>query len=176
MDKSKIYTNSKDEWYTPKLIIDYVNSLGNKITYDPATTKEQAIRLDINEYSDKKDDGLSKISWQGHVVWLNPPFSNKEEWIAKARLEVQKGNCKVFILLPVALETKVMHKYILGNCIIHIPNGRIAFINEKGNGGKSPAFTSAIFEITREPSNTYKLFDIKKEDKYEKNKKNNNNN
>ncbi len=163
MDKSKIYkAQTKDEWYTPKVLIDYVNDLGYAITLDPATTDAQAKRLNIMWYYTKETNGLDK-DWRGHNVWLNPPFSTKNEWIKKAREEVDKGDTKVFMLLPASLETAVYQEHILGRARIHIPNKRIAFIDETGKQTQSSAFTSLIFELTKEKCNEYVRFDVKKE-------------
>ena len=173
MNKSQIYKNSKDEWYTPDSVINYIKSLVGTITLDPATTEQNAKRMNIEKYYTKETNGLDK-DWQGEVVWLNPPFSNKKEWIAKAREEANKGNCKIFILLPMALETIMFHTDILNNAIIHIPNKRISFIDgdtheqqkdvpftttiiEVGKI-KSASFGSCIVELTKEPNNTYKTF------------------
>ena len=159
MNKAKIYKNSKDEWYTPKYIVDYFAEICGGFDLDPATTKLQAKELDIPMYCDKDCDGLSK-DWYGNV-WLNPPFSNKSDWIKKAREEVDKGNCRVFLLLPSALETKAFHKYILGRSKMYIPNKRIKFIDSSDtHTHTTPPFTSVIFELTKEQNNTYEVFEI----------------
>lgn len=154
MDKSKIYKNSKDEWYTPNNIIDYVNKISGGITLDPATTIANAKRMGIKKFYTKRTNGLNK-DWSNEVVWLNPPFSNKNDWINKARYEVDNNNAKVYLLLPMSMETKIWQDCLLNKSIIHIPNKRISFM-----GGTSSPFGSCIIEMTKKKNNTYKTFKI----------------
>lgn len=151
MDKSKIYKigTYKDDWCTPKNVVDYFGPFD----LDPATTKEQAERLGIPNYYTIETNGLDK-SWWGRV-WLNPPFSNKTEWIKKAREELDNPFVKeIYILLPMGVCTTLWHQYILGKSIIYIPPNRIAF-EGKDTKKQSPAFESVIIKLTKESNNTY---------------------
>lgn len=157
MDKSKIYTNSKDEWYTPKHIVDMFGTFN----LDAASNAYNAVRLGIPHYYSKEDSALEQ-DWFGRV-WCNPPFSLKAEFIKKAREELEKGNCEsVTMLLPMSFETKIFHKYILGKARIFIPNKRISFETLEGKSG-SPAFGSCIIVLTRHESNQYTTIDIKEQ-------------
>ncbi len=153
MNKSKIYKNKKDDWHTPKEIVE----LFGHFDMDPCTTKDSAKRLEIKNYYTKRDNGLTK-EWTGKV-WLNPPFSNKEEWIKKARDYVNGGG-EVFLLLPLSPETKIWHECILGNAIIYIPNKRISFLENGKSKGKGSSFTSVIVEMTKTRNYKYKTFKV----------------
>ena len=109
MNKAVIYKKaSKDEWYTPKHIVDYFG----KFDLDVASSEYNSKRLGIKKYFSKENTALDK-DWKGKV-WCNPPFSIKNDFIKKAREEVDKGNADVYILLPMSFEIQSFHKYILG--------------------------------------------------------------
>lgn len=61
-------SNSTDEWYTPKEIID---ALG-EFDLDPCAPVAPFYKTASVMYN-KNDDGL-KQEWKGRV-WLNPPYS-----------------------------------------------------------------------------------------------------
>lgn len=154
MNLHKINKN-KDEWYTPKNI---VNMFG-EFDLDVASNEYNSKRLNISKYYSKQNSALDK-EWKGKV-WCNPPFSLKEQFIKKAREQVDKGNCEVYMLLPMRMETIALHKHILNRSHIYIPNGRISFLNEKGIKQGTPNFASVIIKITKEKCNTYSTINIK---------------
>lgn len=70
MPKAGIQFQKKDQWNTPKEVVDFFGPFD----YDPATTKEQAESLGIPNYDTIETDGL-KADWaQYHSIWINPPF------------------------------------------------------------------------------------------------------
>lgn len=142
MNKNKIYQDSKDEWYTPIKVIDYARRVMGHIDYDPCTNDDLAIKHKIPVYTDKYGNGLTQ-NWKGNV-WLNPPFSNKDMWVKKLINEIKKGNVKkAMLLLPMAMETKLWHEWILPEKpTLHIPNERIAFM-----GGTTAPFPSILVEF-----------------------------
>ena len=83
------------------------------------------------------DDGLSQ-SWQGHVVWLNPPYSQSRRWVEKAYLESAMG-ATVVCLLPSATDTQWWHEYVAKGEIRFL-RGRVQF---KGMPSNAP-FPSVI--------------------------------
>lgn len=72
-----------------------------------------------------EDDGLQK-SWKGEVVWCNPPFSEVDKWIAKAKAEGDAG-AKVVMLLPANTDTRWFHNIVLPFGDIRYMKGRIRF-------------------------------------------------
>lgn len=142
MPKAGIQFSKKDEWYTPKNIVDFFGPFD----YDPATTKKRATVLGIKNYDTIKTDGL-KADWSNYnKIWINPPFTKKFEFLEKA---VKSGK-HIFFLLPIeTLTTKRFHTIIesyKANYIMWVPDGRIRF--EDGNGvGDSPAFGSVVLEL-----------------------------
>lgn len=146
MPKAGIQFQKKDEWLTPKEVVDFFGPFD----YDPATTKEQAEHLGIEVFDDINSDGL-KSDW-GHYrrIWVNPPFTMKFEFLKKAVETVeQKVGTRIFFLLPIeSMTTKAFYE-IMGdkNYILHLPNGRIKFDDGSGKTS-SPAFGSVILEFS----------------------------
>lgn len=148
----------KDEWYTPKYIVD----MFGKFDLDTATSDYNLKRLDIPNGFTKENSALNQ-EWYGKV-WCNPPFSMKNEFIEKAREEVNKGNCEVYMLLPMRMETIAVHKHIMNYAHLYIPNGRISFETPEGKTLGTPQFASVIVKMTKEKCNTYETIDIKRKE------------
>lgn len=132
------------EYYTPKSLVD----IFGKFDYDPATTKEQAKRLDIPNYDTIETDGL-KADWtQYKRVWINPPFNIKHLFWEKACETYAKCKNEIYFLCPIEfLTTKRFHDSLNKrelNVHIALPNGRIKFISRGRQGEKSPAFGSVV--------------------------------
>jgi hypothetical protein len=143
MSKGAINFNETTiEYYTPKSLAD----MFGKFDYDPATTAEQASRLDIPNYDTIETDGL-KTDWtQYKRIWINPPFNIKHHFWDKACETYAKCRNEIYFLCPISfLTTKRFHKSLDDrdlNVYISLPNGRVGFINEEGK--KSPAFGSVV--------------------------------
>ena len=102
MPKAGIQFSKKDEWYTPKDVVDFFG----KFDYDPATTKERAKMFGIANYDTIQTDGL-KTDWtQYNKIWVNPPFTKKFEFLEKAI----KAKKHVYFLIPIeTMTTKKFH-------------------------------------------------------------------
>lgn len=82
MSKGAINFSSDNEYYTPKQIVEMFSK---GFDYDPATTKEKAGDLGIENYDTIETDGL-KTDWTKFKnIWCNPPFTIKHEFLAKAQ-------------------------------------------------------------------------------------------
>lgn len=89
-------SDTVDERITPQWLYDELDAV-NGFTLDAAAN---AANRKAPAYFDLAADGLS-LSWDNHVVWCNPPYSNIPAWVAKARFEVFLGDCRrVVMLLP----------------------------------------------------------------------------
>ncbi len=148
----KLNTRNKkspqDEWYTPNWVVE---KLGSEIDYDPATTKWNAKRLKIPNFDTIKTDGL-KQNWNERSeknIWINPPFTLKKEFIAKAVETIKNGyKGKIFILVP---DKSITNKYMAILKDIEwgmiVPCGRINFIDKKGRPSEGAFFGSVILEL-----------------------------
>lgn len=108
---------------------------------------DKAHDLGIKHFDTISTDGLSTDWTQYKRIWINPPFTRKHEFIAKAQETYDKAKNDIYILFPIEfLTTQRYHKACKGGKIF-IPNGRINFESGLGKKGKSPAFGSVVFKI-----------------------------
>ena len=80
MSKGAINFTSDNEYYTPRKLVEYFGSFD----YDPATTKEKAIDLNIINYDTIETDGLLSDWSKYKRIWINPPFTLKHKFLEKA--------------------------------------------------------------------------------------------
>lgn len=145
MAKSNVVFTKDNEYYTPKYIVD----IFGKFDYDPATVKEKAEEFGIENYDTIETNGLTKDWTQYKKIWINPPFTNKHLFLAKAQETYNKVKNEIYILFPIEfLTTKRFHDITNGGGgKIFIPNGRINFQSGIGKQGKSPAFGSIVYKF-----------------------------
>ena len=143
MAKSQVQFTKDNEYYTPK---EFVGRFG-QFDYDPATTKEKAVEFGIVNYDTIETDGLSKDWTQYKRIWINPPFTRKHEFIAKAWETYKKAGNEIYILFPIEFLTTARFHDSVGGGKLYIPNGRICFESGLGKTGKSPAFGSVVMKI-----------------------------
>jgi phage N-6-adenine-methyltransferase len=138
-----VYTNKTDEWATPPHFLRRLDSAVGGFDLDPASGAED--HDIIKETYDKQDDGLSQ-KWQG-TVFLNPPFSNKVDWIQKAKSEVNKGGADtVVMLLPVDTSTSWFHDHVTqATLTCFVGPGRMDFDRRSEPGNKGcPSFAIMV--------------------------------
>lgn len=116
MAKSQVQFTKDNEYYTPK---EFVARFGS-FDYDPATTKEKAIEFDVKHFDTIETDGLSK-DWTVHKrIWINPPFTRKHEFLAKAWNTYMQAKNDIYILFPIEfLTTARFHNIVGGGEDIH---------------------------------------------------------
>lgn len=140
--ESQVQFPKDDERYTPKKLVDYFG----QFDYDPATTKEKAIEFGV-AYDTIETNGLLTDWTQYKRIWINPPFTNKHEFLKKAQETYDIAKNEIYILFPIEfLTTKRFHDTCKGGHI-YIPNGRVNFQSGLGKKGKSPAFGSVIVRL-----------------------------
>ena len=139
----EFHEDESDEWATPKEFVRPLDNAVGGFDLDPASGAEPEPHAD--ETYTKEDNGLER-EWFGNV-FLNPPFSNKNDWVEKAINEINAGNADlVLTVLPCDTSTTWFHKMVQ-NAPIHcfIGPGRQEFDRRSsaGNNG-SPAFPVLI--------------------------------
>lgn len=121
-------TSNSDEWSTPQEIFDSLDQEFH-FTLDPCAT-------DANHkapvYFTREQNGLD-VSWGGHRVFCNPPYSQISRWVEKAYYEGCKDNTVVVLLIPSRTDTQYFHNYILHRSEIRFIQGRIKFGEAKYN-------------------------------------------
>lgn len=143
MAKANVTFTKDNEYYTPK---EFVAMFG-EFDYDPATVEAKAKEFGIPNFDTIETDGL-KTDWtQYKRIWVNPPFTRKHEFLAKAQATYNQAKNEIYILFPIEfLTTKRFHDICSGGRV-YVPNGRINFESGLGKKGRSPTFGSVVFKI-----------------------------
>lgn len=143
MAKSQVQFTKDNEYYTPK---EFVQRFG-QFDYDPATTHEKAREFGIRHYDTIETDGLSQ-DWTSYKrIWINPPFTHKHKFIAKAWETYQEAKNEIYILFPIEFLTTARFHNSVGGGKLFVPNGRICFESGLGKKSSSPAFGSVVMKL-----------------------------
>ena len=157
---------SMDSWETPDYFFKLLDNQFN-FTLDPCATPGNT---KCKKYFTKKQDGL-KQDWQGEKVFVNPPFSDIENWVKKCYEEGQKEDTIVVMILPSRTDTKYWHNYIMKANEIWFCKGRVDFLKNGKKPKNSATFPLAIIIFESENSNfpSIKHFYHKEKDLMRKN-------
>ena len=148
MDKKTqgvMFSSKSNDWATPQ---DFYNQLDAEFefTLDPCASQSSA---KCASFYTADDDGLSK-DWEGHTVFMNPPYGRKiGNWIQKAYEEGEKSNTRVVALIPARTDTKYWHNYCMKASEIRFVKGRLKF--GQGNTKNSAPFPSAVVIFSGSP-------------------------
>ena len=107
------FLHQSDLWKTPSKIYKHFMERGY---FDPCPVNPEF-------------DGLN-IEWKLYN-FVNPPYSQIDEWLEKAYMEREKEHYSVF-LLPVRSDTKWFRKLMENGCCIVLIQGRLKF-NDTGS-------------------------------------------
>lgn len=148
-------TDLKDVWETPDDIFDMLDPFD----VDPCAGQDTGIGTEAN--FTVEDDGLAQ-DWFGRV-FVNPPFSQKTDWLQKAIDEQQNTEC-IYVLTPDSTDTiSWWHGKIAPHAdYIWFSEGRISYVvpashadefedYEAGEKAGSPTFGTAL-SIFGEPT------------------------
>lgn len=143
MAKGGVVFTKDNEYYTPKFIVDRFG----QFDYDPATTPEKAREFGIRYFDTEQTNGLA-TDWTAHKrIWINPPFTHKHEFLAKAQQTYDAVKNEIYILFPIEFLTTQRFKNACGGGHLYIPDGRIKFQSGLGKLGRSPAFGSVVMRL-----------------------------
>lgn len=137
MNFDAAFSSTRDDWETPQELFDELDDVFH-FTLDPCSTHENA---KCKKHYTREDDGLSK-SWEGEVVFCNPPYGREiGKWAKKCHEEA--GGATVVGLFPARTDTKWFHEHIYGIANIEFIKGRIKF-EQNGVSLNSAPFPSMI--------------------------------
>ncbi|MBP1921825.1 phage N-6-adenine-methyltransferase [Halorubrum alkaliphilum] len=129
----EFHENSSDEFGTPAEFVRPIAEAVGDFDLDPASGAEATPHASTR--FTKEDDGLSRERFG--TVWLNPPFSEKERWVRRARSEVAAGHVETaVVLLPVDTSTQLFHEHVAPAPVVCFVEGRLSFIG----GDRNPNF------------------------------------
>jgi len=128
-DTTVMFSHKSDEWCTPDWLFYKLNKK-YKFTLDPCSTDDNHV---VDKYYTKLSDGLSK-SWANETVFVNPPYSEAFEWVAKSFDETHNGDCRcVVMLLPARTDSEWFHIFCMDADYVLFVRGRLKFSNSKNS-------------------------------------------
>jgi phage N-6-adenine-methyltransferase len=108
VNRAAQHANNKDHWETPRpVFIEIADAFGG---FDLDVAASDANHL-CDRYFTAEINALAQEWTVKKKWWCNPPFSLKDEFLAKAVEELAKGNEGV-MLLPSSQEAEWFRKYI----------------------------------------------------------------
>jgi phage N-6-adenine-methyltransferase len=134
----EVYYSSEDlTWETPPEIFALLDKEFN-FTLDPCCVKATA---KCETYFTPEDDGLAQ-SWEGHTVFMNPPYGREiGPWMHKAAEESALNGLTVVCLVPSRTDPKWWHDTVMQyNADVRFVRGRLKF----GTSESGAPFSSAI--------------------------------
>ena len=157
MAKGDVVFSRDNEYYTPKYVVDFFYPDG--FDYDPATCKGKAEEFKVPHYDTIETDGLIQDWTKHNRIWINPPFSEKHKFLAKAVETYNVAHNCIYILFPIEFLTTARFHNLRCKCKLFIPKGRINFESGLGKQGKSPAFGSVVIKL--DDVNSVEYIDLK---------------
>lgn len=122
-----------DVWATPQWLFDALNKEFG-FTLDPCSDGTNA---KCPKFYTPRENGLLR-DWGTETVFMNPPYSEVDEWMRKAYGAAQEG-ATVVCLVPARTDTRWWHEYVMKG-EVRLIRGRLKF----GNAENSAPFPSAI--------------------------------
>ena len=158
MSKGDVKFEKDNEYYTPKYVVDFLFPDG--FDYDPATCEGKAKEFGVPHYDTIETDGLAQDWTPYERIWINPPFSEKHKFLAKAVETYNIAHNIIYVLFPVEFLTTARFHDLNCKCKLFIPKGRINFESGLGKQGKSPAFGSVVIRL--DDVNSIEYIDLSK--------------
>ena len=133
MDTEVMFSQQTDVWGAPQWLFDALDKEFG-FTLDPCSDGTNA---KCKRFFSIHDNGLLK-DWGTETVFMNPPYSQCEEWMRKAYGAAQEG-ATVVCLVPARTDTEWWHRYAMKG-EIRLLKGRLKF----GEATSGAPFPSAV--------------------------------
>lgn len=163
---SAVFSSGKDDWETPQDLFDALDAEFG-FSVDVCASAHNS-KVPIN-FFDINENGLAK-SWAsadvgGGMVWCNPPYSQKDQWIEKAFWTAFHGLNTIVLLIPAKTDTASWWDYCTLAEVRFLP-GRLVFVGAE-SGAPFPAavvvFREGLSEKNYKPKTIYWDWERKKE-------------
>lgn len=136
-------TEERDDWATPRSLISRLErEFGSRFDLDVCASAKNRV---CERFFDRSQNGLEQ-EWRGNLVWVNPPYSQKSEFIEKAHQEAQKGT-KIILLLPSFTETAWFRDLKEKSNWLLFLNGRLVFNEQEQKETAKFSSVLAFFNI-----------------------------
>ena len=135
-------SEERDTWSSPKWLISRLEQEFGKFDLDSCASLSNRV---CERFFDKNQNGLEQ-DWQGDLVWVNPPYSQKNEFIEKAHQEAQKGT-RIVLLVPGFTETAWFRSLKSKSQWLLFLNGRLIFNEHEQKDTAKFSSVLAFFNI-----------------------------
>jgi phage N-6-adenine-methyltransferase len=143
----------KNDWQTPEWLTDGLNDTLDGIDLDPCAGRYTDIG-DTNWSIHYGEDGLDR-AWRGYdSVFVNPPFSEKQQWVDKVVGEMPNTDL-IMLLTPDSTDVQSWwHNGIVPHVsYVWFSKGRISYVDpETGEQAGSPTFGTSLSLFGDAPS------------------------
>ncbi len=137
-------TEERDDWSTPRSLISRIEREFGKFELDACASLKNRV---CEKFYDKDQDGLQQ-EWQGSLVWVNPPYSKKMDWIEKATVESKNG-AKIVMLLPAFTDTAYFRELKNRSQWLLFLSGRLVFNEHEQKDTAKFSSVLAFFNIEK---------------------------
>jgi len=120
----QVIVNENDMWETPPGILEEA-----MIKYDVTPVMDVCAtpqNTKFPKYFTPEQNGLTQ-EWK-EDFFMNPPYSEINQWMKKAYEQHRKHNVNALILVFAKTSVKWWHKYVEGKGEVHFQKGRIRFL------------------------------------------------
>lgn len=136
----------KDDWQTPKWLLDALRSELGPIGLDPCTTVDNPTEAMLF-----MSQGGLDMAWGGPTVidrgfvFVNPPFSWSGVWATAVLSEASKGT-EIVLLLPASVNSRRFHALSAASDAFAFFGRRVSYVDpETGKEMKGADFDSACW-------------------------------
>lgn len=136
--------DDRDIWKTPQSLISRLEREFGAFDLDVCANFQNKI---CDRFFDKATNGLEQ-DWSGNLIWCNPPYSQKLDWINKADLEAKTG-AKIIMLLPAFTETNFFRELRAKSHWLMFLNGRLVFNEHEQKETAKFSSVLAFFNIEK---------------------------
>ena len=122
----------KDSRFTPKHIVEAIESAFGKITFDPCAHQSSPVQAARQILKEAGADGLTQ-NWSGKLVFVNPPYSGSSPWLRKVIAEWQEGNTSTLLCLSNAkTDASEFHAALNIGASVFFFKGRLKYAKPDG--------------------------------------------